>query len=45
MPVGTFVCALAYDEEVGVPVPVESHDRPVTAVVSPAGLVRFPSRR
>lgn len=41
VPVGTFVCALVYDEEVAVPVPVEPHDRPVTAVVSPRGLVRF----
>lgn len=45
VPVGTFVCALLYDDEVGVDVPVEPHDRPVTAAVSPAGLVRFPPRR
>jgi 5-formyltetrahydrofolate cyclo-ligase len=38
VPVGTFTCALLYDGEVGVDVPVEPHDRPVTHAVSPAGL-------
>ena len=38
VPVGTFTCALLYDGEVGVEVPVEPHDRPVTHAVSPAGL-------
>jgi 5-formyltetrahydrofolate cyclo-ligase len=41
VPVGTFTCALLYDDEVGVEVPVEAHDRPVTAAVSPSGIVRF----
>jgi 5-formyltetrahydrofolate cyclo-ligase len=39
--VGTFTCVLLYDDEVGVDVPVEPHDRPVTAAASPAGVVRF----
>lgn len=38
VPVGTPVWVLLFDEEVGVGVPVEPHDRPVTAAVSPAGL-------
>ena len=41
VPVGTFTCVLLYSDEVGVPVPVEPHDRPVTAACSPAGIVRF----
>jgi len=41
VPVGTFTCVLLYAEEVGVEVPAEPHDRPVTAAASPAGLVRF----
>jgi 5-formyltetrahydrofolate cyclo-ligase len=41
VPVGTFTCVLLYDDEVGVDVPVEPHDRPVTAAASPAGIVRF----
>jgi 5-formyltetrahydrofolate cyclo-ligase len=42
VPVGTFTCCLLYDHEVGVDVPVEAHDRPVTAAVSRAGIRRFP---
>lgn len=38
VPVGTFTCILLYDEEVGVRVPVEPHDRPVRAAASPSGL-------
>ena len=38
VPVGTFTCVLLHDDEVGLDVPREPHDRPVTAVVSPAGL-------
>ena len=38
VPVGTFTCVLLYDDEVGVPVPVEPHDRPVLAAASPAGI-------
>jgi 5-formyltetrahydrofolate cyclo-ligase len=41
VPQGTFTCVLLYDDEVGVDVPVEPHDRPVTAAASPAGIVRF----
>jgi 5-formyltetrahydrofolate cyclo-ligase len=41
VPVGTFTCVLLYDDEVGVDVPVEPHDRPVTAAASPAGITRF----
>jgi 5-formyltetrahydrofolate cyclo-ligase len=38
VPVGTFTCVLLYDEEVGVDVPVESHDRAVLAAASPSGI-------
>jgi 5-formyltetrahydrofolate cyclo-ligase len=41
VPVGTFTCVLLYDGEVGVEVPREPHDRPVTAAASPHGIVRF----
>ena len=41
VPVGTFTCVLLYDDEVGLDVPVEPHDRPVTHVASPAGVVRL----
>ncbi len=41
VPVGTFTCALLYDAELDVDVPVEPHDRPVTAAATPARLVRF----
>ena len=41
VPVGTFTCVLLYDAEVGVDVPVEPHDRPVTAAASPSGITRF----
>ncbi len=41
VPVGTFTCVLLYDDEVGVDVPVEPHDRPVTAAAHPAGITRF----
>ena len=39
VPVGTFTCVLLYDGEVGVPVPVEPHDRAVTHAATPSGLV------
>ena len=39
VPVGTFACALLYDGELGVDVPVEPHDRPVTAAATPTRLV------
>ncbi|CAN5329674.1 MAG: 5-formyltetrahydrofolate cyclo-ligase [Nocardioides sp.] len=38
---GTFVCALAYADEVGPTVPAEPHDRRVDAVATEAGIVRF----
>ena len=41
VPVGTFTCVLLYDDEVGVDVPREPHDRPVTAAATPSGIVRF----
>ena len=41
VPAGTFTCVLLYDDEVGVDVPVEAHDRPVTAAAHPAGITRF----
>jgi 5-formyltetrahydrofolate cyclo-ligase len=40
VPVGTFVCALLYDEELLAEVPRADHDRAVTAVVTPRGLSR-----
>lgn len=43
VPVGTFTCVLLYDDEVGVDVPVESHDRQVAAAVTPSRIVRFPA--
>ena len=41
VPVGTPVWVLLYDDEVGLDVPAEPHDRSVTGVVSPSGLTRF----
>ena len=41
VPVDTFTCVLLHDDEVGLDVPREPHDRRVTAVVSPAGLRRL----
>lgn len=41
VPVGTFTCALLYDGEVGVDVPVEPHDRPVVYAATPTGLRRL----
>jgi 5-formyltetrahydrofolate cyclo-ligase len=41
VPVGTFTCVLLHDEEVGVDVPVEPHDRKVTAAATPSGILRF----
>ncbi|WP_028643233.1 5-formyltetrahydrofolate cyclo-ligase [Nocardioides sp. URHA0020] len=43
VPVGTFTCVLLYDGEVGVPVPVEPHDRPVGWAATPTGVVRLGS--
>jgi 5-formyltetrahydrofolate cyclo-ligase len=44
VPVGTFTCTLLYDDELLDAVPVDAHDRSVTAVVTPAGVSRL-SRR
>jgi 5-formyltetrahydrofolate cyclo-ligase len=41
VPVGTFTCVLLHDDEVGLDVPVEPHDRPVAAAASPRGIERF----
>jgi 5-formyltetrahydrofolate cyclo-ligase len=41
VPVGTFVCTLLYGDEVVEEVPSAAHDRPVTAVVTPAGVSRL----
>ena len=41
VPVGTFTCVLLYDDEVGLDVPVEPHDRPVLRAASPSGVVRL----
>lgn len=43
VPVGTFTCVLLYDDEVGLDVPAEPHDRPVRAAASPAGITRLPT--
>jgi 5-formyltetrahydrofolate cyclo-ligase len=43
VPVGTFTCVLLYEGEVGVPVPVEPHDRAVGWAATPAGVVRLAS--
>ena len=45
VPVGTPVVVVLHDGEVGLPVPVEPHDRPVTAAVTPSGLVHLPLPR
>ena len=36
VPVGTFTCVLLHDGEIGLDLPVEPHDRPVTHAVTPA---------
>lgn len=38
VPAGTFTCALLFDDEVGLRVPAERHDRPVRAVATPSGV-------
>jgi 5-formyltetrahydrofolate cyclo-ligase len=43
VPVGTFTCTLLYDGEWPLEVPVDPHDRPVTAVATPGGV--SPCRR
>ena len=41
VPVGTFTCVLLYDDEVGLDVPVEPHDRPVGFAATPSGVRRL----
>jgi 5-formyltetrahydrofolate cyclo-ligase len=41
VPVGTFVCALLFEDELLEAVPAAPHDRRVTAVATPAGLTRL----
>ena len=43
VPAGTFTCVLLYEDEVGVPVPAEPHDRAVGWAATPAGVVRLDS--
>lgn len=43
VPAGTPVWVLLYDDEVGVPVPVEAHDARVAGAVTPSGIVRLPA--
>ena len=45
VPVGTFTCTLLYDDELVGRVPVDSHDRPVTAVATPSGVTRLSRAR
>lgn len=42
VPVGTPVWVLLYDDEVGLDVPAEPHDRTVTGAVTPRAITRFP---
>ena len=42
VPADTFTCVVLYDDEVGRDVPVEGHDLPVLAAVSPSGVTRLP---
>lgn len=41
VPVGTWTCVLLYDDEVGVDVPVEPHDRRVGYAATPEGVRRL----
>jgi 5-formyltetrahydrofolate cyclo-ligase len=45
VPVGTFTCTMLYEDELLDEVPTAAHDRPVTAVVTPAGVTRLPPAR
>jgi 5-formyltetrahydrofolate cyclo-ligase len=42
VPVGTPTVVLLYADEVGLDVPVEPHDRPVTHAATPDGITRLP---
>lgn len=44
VPRGAFVCAVLYDGEVVDALPADEHDRPVSAAVTPAGVIRFTPR-
>ncbi len=44
VPVGTFTCVLLHDDEVGLAVPVEAHDRRVLAAATPTGVRVLGSR-
>jgi 5-formyltetrahydrofolate cyclo-ligase len=44
VPVGTFVCALLYADELVDSVPHDVHDRRVSAAATPDGVVRLPTR-
>ena len=41
VPAGTLTCVLLYDGELRQEVPVEPHDRPVTAAATPSGITRL----
>ena len=41
VPVGTFTCVLLHDDEVGLDVPAEPHDRRVVAAATPGGIIRL----
>jgi 5-formyltetrahydrofolate cyclo-ligase len=41
VPVGTFTCVLLHDDEVGLAVPAEPHDRRVVAAATPGGIIRL----
>jgi 5-formyltetrahydrofolate cyclo-ligase len=41
VPVGTFTCVLLFDDEVGLDVPAEPHDRRVLAAATPGGIIRL----
>jgi len=41
VPVGTFTCVLLHDDEVGVDVPADPHDRRVAAAATPSGVIRL----
>jgi 5-formyltetrahydrofolate cyclo-ligase len=43
VPVGTPVVVLLYDDELGLAVPIEPHDRPVTHAATPSGIAGFPA--
>ena len=41
VPAGTFTCVLLHDDEVGLDVPAEPHDRSVVAAATPRGITRL----